>query len=296
MRNIVLLAALIIAFAQSSSQPQTVVDELLAADRAFSVAGAKENVVDALSAMFGDEVVMPLPTGEFARNKPKAIEALGANPDNLKGRVEWAPIRAGISGDGQHGFTVGYMTLHRADNAPVPIKYVAYWVKQPVGWRVAVYKRARGAERSAPTDLMAPALPPRLVTQSTDTATLARYKASLDLAERAFSDDAQKIGIGPAFVKHGSADAMNVGGPTDPGFVVGAEAIGRAIGGGAPASGSTVSWAPDGVIVAPSGDLGVTFGMIRRNTPPPGGQPSAVPYITIWRRATPNDAWRYVAE
>ena len=99
--------------------------------------------------MFADDVIVPLPTGDFARSRPKAIEALAANPDDLKGRVEWAPIRAGLSGDGQHGFTVGYMTLHRADNAPVPIKYVAYWVKQPVGWRVAVAASAHVGRKVA---------------------------------------------------------------------------------------------------------------------------------------------------
>jgi hypothetical protein len=58
-----------------------------------------------------------------------------------------------------------------------------------------------------------------------------------------------------------------------------------------------VAWAPDeGSIVASSGDLGVTFGFIRQNTPPPAGQPSAIPFITIWRRASTADPWRYIAE
>jgi hypothetical protein len=49
------------------------------------------------------------------------------------------------------------------------------------------------------------------------------------------------------------------------------------------------------VIVASSGDLGVSIGMIRRNQPVTG-QPTAFPFFTIWRRATPTAPWRYIAE
>ena len=297
MIKLALSVSIAIAIIQTPPSPQTLVDELLAADRAFSAAAAKQTVIPALSAMFADDVAMLAPPPvNFARGKAKAIEALGGNPDNATGRVEWTPIRGGVSADGQHGFSVGYMTLQRSDKTRIPIKYVAYWVKKPEGWRVAVYKRARGAEGNPSRELLPAALPARIVKPSSDAATLARYKASLDQAERAFSDEAQKIGLGAAFAKYGSADALNVGGATEPGFVRGAEAIGRVIGAGESTTSSSVSWAPDDVIVASSGDLGVTFGMIRFNTPRPAGQPSAVPFITIWRRASPNDPWRYVAE
>jgi hypothetical protein len=75
---------------------------------------------------------------------------------------------------------------------------------------------------------------------------------------------------------------------------VSAAEIGKSMG---PSTTSPVSWAPDeGAIVASSGDLGVNFGFIRQNDPPSGGQPAAVPFITIWRRANVTDPWRYVAE
>ena len=59
---------------------------------------------------------------------------------------------------------------------------------------------------------------------------------------------------------------------------------------------SPVSWSADDVLVAPSGDFGVTFGMIRPNGPPPEGQPAAIPFFTIWMRDGPDQPWRYVAE
>ena len=100
------------------------------------------------------------------------------------------------------------------------------------------------------------------------------------------------MGIGPAFVKHGSPDATNVGG--GPGFTVGNQAIGAAVGSG---GGPGVRWAPDGgVIVAATGDLGITWGTIKPIGPPVAGQPTEFPYATIWRRATPQAPWRYIAE
>ena len=295
----IVLALLALFTLQAPRSPQDVVDELLAADRKFASDATKTTVIPAITAMFADDVVMPHPGPPpgFARGKMAAIEALKTNPDNAAGRLEWAPIRGGISADGQHGFTVGYMTVERADHTKVPVKYVAYWVKRPEGWRIAVYKRARAEQSPDSRSMLSPALPAALVAASSDAATIGRYRSSLADAEKTFSNDAQKVGLGPAFAKHGSADAVNVGPPTSPTFVVSAEAIGRSVGAGSEGKPSPVSWAPDvGVIVASSGDLGVTFGYIRPNTPPPAGQPAEIPFITIWRRPNPNAPWKYVAE
>jgi hypothetical protein len=281
---------------QGSRTPQSVVDELLAADRGFAAAAAKTTVIPALTAMLADDVAMPIPGPPpgFARGKTRAVEALKANPDSAEGRLEWAPLRGGISADGEHGFTFGYMTLTRADGTKVPIKYVAYWVKKPEGWRVAVYKRVVAEQPPASRDMMAPSLPAQLVAPTSDASIVARHKTSLEAAERAFSDEAQKIGLGPAFAKHGRDDAVNVGPPTSSTFVVSAAAIGKGMGS---STTSPLNWAADeGSVVASSGDLGVNFGFIRQNVPPPAGRPGAVPFITIWRRSSPSDPWRYIAE
>jgi hypothetical protein len=66
---------------------------------------------------------------------------------------------------------------------------------------------------------------------------------------------------------------------------------------GEPATGSSVSWAPDhDVIVASSGDLGVTIGTIVTNEPDSTGAKQSFPFFTVWRRAGPDQPWRYVAE
>jgi len=286
------IAIPIVCFAAS---PQSVVDELLAADRAFSAASANTDLISGLTAMFADDVVIPNPPGQFAEGKAAVVAMLRANADNARSRTEWTPVRGGVSADGQHGFTAGFMTLNRPDGAALALKYLAYWVKRSEGWRVAAYKRARAGEGSAYHAMIAPLLPAQLVAPSTDAAVITRHRESLDAAERAFSNEAQKIGLGPAFVKFGSDDSLNLGGASDAGLVVGAENIARTVSAGQPAGGSTLNWAPDRVIVASSGDLGVTIGMIHPNAPA-AGQPANFPFFTIWRRQSATAPWRYVAE
>lgn len=266
-------------------------DALLAADRAFAAAAAGADTVSALSAQFHDDVVMPLPNGGFARGRDAAVAALRVNPFNSASRAEWAPVRVGISADGRHGFTFGFMTLRGNDGSVRLAKYLAYWVQTPQGWRVAAYKRAPRPEGEVSLAMLPPALPERLVGPRDDPARAEALATELRQAEQAFSDEAQRIGIGAAFRRNGRADAMNIGGTA--GFTLGAEAIGTAIGGDAPPS--PVHWGADHALVASSGDLGVTFGLIRPNGPVPEGRPAAAPFFTIWRRDD-GGRWLYIAE
>ena len=292
-----LFTLLLLGAVLPTQAPQGLADELLAADRAFSSAGAKTTVIPALTAMFAPDVAMQAPVVGFARGIAAATEALRGNPDNVDGRIEWAPVRSGVSADGQHGFTFGFMTLRRPDGTTVPIKYLAYWVKRDGRWQVAAYKRRLRPAGDISTAVLAPSLPTQLLPVSTDAATLASHRQSLIAAEQAFSDEAQKIGLGAAFAKYGSADAMNMGGPNATGFVIGNEAIGLDVGTGQPTDSSPLSWSADSAIVASSGDLGVTFGYIRQNAPAgTSPAPTAAPFFTIWRRASPTAPWRYVAE
>lgn len=273
-----------------AAAPAAIVDELIASDRAFAAAAKDLDLVDGLLPMFDDEAVMPAPTG-FAKGRQAIEAALKSNPLNAGAKASWTPVRGGISADGKHGFTIGFMTI-TADGKPTRnAKYVAYWIKRPAGWRVAVYKRAPKPDGEVSLDLMAPSLPERALRPTTDAATLATYKSSLDKAERDFSDMALKIGIGPAFVQNGRADATNIG--AGPGFTVGNDKIGADV---ATFDGPPIQWGPEDVIVSSTGDFGITWGFIRPVTPPADGRPRGGPYTTIWRRAAPDQPWRYVAE
>ncbi len=262
-------------------------DGLLAADRAFATQAAGRKMPDALAAMLADEVVMPLPGGTFARDRAAALAAISANADNVTSTVNWAPIRAVLSADGRDGFTLGYMTVTRANGTTVIAKYLSYWIRGADGWRVFAYRRGFGPDM-APAHAMLPAVAPARSATARNAAEAASDRASLIAAEQAFSDRAQNIGIGPAFAQTGRPEAINMGGPGP--FIVGPEAIGAGNGSGTT---SPVNWRADDAHVARSGDLGVTWGTIRSNTDK-ARPPSA--FFTIWRRDGRGDDWRYIAE
>ncbi len=283
--------------APSGDAPQIAMDKLLATDRAYSVASAKTDLVSGISAMFASDVAMAVPGGKFSASAGEAVAALRAVPDNARSRAEWIPVRGGISADGLQGYTWGYMTIWKPDNTTTPAKYLSYWVKGSEGWRVVAYRRRPRPPGEVSLGAVAPSLPVRSIAPSTNAALIESYRASLDATERAFSDSAKIIGLGVAFARYGRADAVNMGGAKDAGFVVGAEAIGNTVSGGKPAEPSTLTWAPDRTIVASSGDLGVTIGLIRETAPGPDpNAPTVFPFFTVWQRASPADPWRYVAE
>ncbi len=229
------------------------------------------------------------PGGKISRGVAEATAGLGANAANATARAAWTPIRVGVSGDGQHGFSYGYMTMTRPDGTVVPGKYVAYWVRGAEGWRIAVYKRVPRSAGTVSTEMRPPSLPARIVAAPAAGADeVARWSRELADTEAAFAREGRD-GLGKAFAKYGAPDAANVGGQGSPEFVFGNEAIGRAVSGGKDEP-VDITWSADHTIVASSGDLGVNAGFITFGKNPP------VPFLTIWRRSGPGQPWRYVAE
>jgi hypothetical protein len=294
MRSVLSVAALVIssgAVQAQTTDPRQAVDALVAVDRDHAQRARNVNVVDALGGMFAEDVALNA-MGAFHFGREAALNRLRAVPENVTGRLEWAPIRGAISGDGQHGFTYGFMTLVRADSTRLPLKYLAYWVKKPDGWKVAVYRRSPRAEGQVSTAMREPSLPAKIVGVTRDASLIATYAREVGDAERNFSALAGKIGLGPAFTQNSAPDAMNMGGPSSPDFLFGPEAIGAGVGAGESGP-STLTWGPDTVLVASSGDLGVTIGHI--NLPALGGQPGRrIPFFTVWKKI--GAVWKFVAE
>ena len=133
-------------------------------------AAKRLSTADALAAMFADDVTAAGPGNVYVQGKARSLEALRANKDNLDSRAEWTPIRGGISADGLHGFTFGYMTVVKKDDTKIQLKYLAYWVKGTDGWRVAAYRRRPRPEGTLAVEMMPPALPERMVPPDTSPA------------------------------------------------------------------------------------------------------------------------------
>lgn len=288
-----LLITLFIPALVTAQNPQHAADELLAADRAFAAASAKTDLITGLTSMFAADVAMMAPA-EIAYGTAKAAAALKANPANTGAKAVWTPARVAVSGDGKHGFTAGAMTITRADGSINPAKYLAYWHKEPAGWRVLVYKRvpAKIPPQAAAVTYL---LPTQAMASKTDAADIERDRDSLAEAERSFSRDAQTMGIGAAFKQYGSPDAINLFTEDAAMFVMGNVAIGDNVGAGSPPNTSNVNWGPEKTFIAASGDFGVNLGYILPNQPKEGA-PVRQAFFTIWRRDTPTAPWRYIAE
>jgi hypothetical protein len=169
------------------------------------------------------------------------------------------------------------------------MKYLAYWIKRPEGWRIVAFKRVTRPAGPISVETMQPAEPVGRSATEEDAALALSDAQSLAAAERAFSAEAQRFGLGPSFARRGSADAINLGTGSD--FTIGAARIADEVGRQA-ADG--LHWAPDGVMVAPTGDLGLTWGRIRSKDPRRAKW--SVPFFTVWSRAGRHLPWRYVAE
>jgi hypothetical protein len=59
-----------------------------------------------------------------------------------------------------------------------------------------------------------------------------------------------------------------------------------------------LSWAADErVVVSDMSDLGLSVGFIRHNAKSDdGSERPPIPFFTVWRRAAPDQPWRYIAE
>ncbi|MEO7655465.1 MAG: nuclear transport factor 2 family protein [Sphingomicrobium sp.] len=276
--------------AQSAeAAPQAALTALLAEENRLAEAAALLPPVEGIATMLAEDARVYARSGPF-KGRSAALEGLKANPLNAGKKANWHSVKSGISGDGTHGFTAGYLDIDGGDPRAARRRYLAYWVKGAEGWRVAAFKQAPRAAEEKDIAALPQSIPAHAGHHATPDPASAR--SSLIAAEKAFSDQAQVVGVGRAFAENGRPDAINNG---PDGFKLGAAAIGAAVSGGSNEP-SPINWSADDVLVAPSGDLGITFGLIRPNEAPPAGQPAGAPFFTIWMRDGPDQPWRYVAE
>lgn len=276
----------------NAPDPASIANELLAVDRDFASAAASRDLISALSAMFADDVIMS-GAPKHAEGKTASVAALRGNAENATSHISWQPIRAGVSSDGTHGFTQGYIATTRANGTVLPGKYLSYWVKGADGWRVMSYKRVGRPAGDVSTAMLAPYLPPRGL--PANAAQMSTFQDELRKAESAFSADATLMGIGPAFAKWGAEDAVNLGAGAE--WAVGVKQIAEQIGTAGPSGPRpAITWSSSQVIVAPSGDFGVSIGYIVRAGTPVTAEAPGQPFFTVWRRGSVRDPWRYIAE
>lgn len=283
-----LLAVFLLAAPAYAQSPQAAIDELIAADRAFAAESATLDPIAGITAMLDEEAVMPLPGRGIIVGKAAVTEAFRSSPAFKAGHVTWAPVRGGISADGTQGFTYGFLTAGSGDEAKRNRKYLSYWIKRPAGWRVVAFRQVPREAGEVSPAMMEPALPGFTAVPVANPAIVAAHEQSIAAAEKSFSDHAQNVGLKKAFRDFGREDAMNM--YAGAGFAVGLDAVTANFKEEGPA---TINWSTEKSIVASSGDLGVSIGTIRSNDP---AKTDAFPFFTVWKRDSPDQPWRYIAE
>lgn len=280
--------------------PALLAQQLLWADREWSRSAVSSRFPEALVPMFTAQVKMPL-RDQILSGPTAVLGAFSASADT-GAVVRWIPVRVGLAADGQHGFTAGVQLLTRANGTRAAARYLSFWIREarPAGegrWKVVAWRR-RPLNHAVPDTGMLPAvLPSTIIPPATDHAATEAHYRSLIAAEQSFSDEANRNGVGVAFARLGDAEALNMGRPEDTTFARGPTAIAVLVAGGLPLNApSTIRWSADTAIVATSGDLGITFGVIRQNQVTPNAAASGAAFFTIWRRDSLKAPWRYVAE
>lgn len=286
----VLLALFLLASPAAAEpvDPRAAVEELIAADRAFStVASKSDDPAIGLVAMFDAEVIVPSPKGHVI-GRDAALALFRDNPSYKEGRVSWAPVRGGISADGTQGFTYGFLSLSGGEPPRRERKYLSYWAKQPEGWRVVAYRQQVREPGPVSKQMLPPSLPSFAAEPVSNPAVISAYQQSVADAEKSFSDRAQQVGLKTAFREFGRPDAMNMYGGA--GFAIGLDAVTAGFKEGEPA---TIHWGTQWSFAASSGDLAVSIGTIKPNDPKDGG---GFAFFTVWRRDGLDKPWRYIAE
>lgn len=285
------------ASAPISDTPAQRANEVLEADRQYARAAADRTLRSALRNMFRADVMMPAPPARLLMGVDSVLGAFAASPDS-SARMQWTPIRVGLSSDGTHAYTVGVGSLQRPDGTRGQFKYLAYWIRDNGAWRAAAWRRRPvNPDVALDSTMLPPHLPARLVATAVSDSALGAMRHDLMAAEQGFSDLAQRVGVGNAFAQLGADDAVNAGPTTLGTFVFGAREIAVSVAGDQPLDApSTIAWHADTALIAPGGDLGITFGVIRLKEPPADNPNAGASFFTIWRRASPNAPWRYVAE
>lgn len=260
--------------------------QLLRTDSLAGSTAADTGMVDAIVRTMAPDVVLASRAG-ISRGRESAHAALSSNPANQSSRITWAPIAGAPSGDGEQGFTYGHMTITRGDGTRHPAKYVAYWRRVGNRWliqglKIAGQESGGAAVRGPPLELPLPA---------SAVPDLREIEEELRRTEAAFSDSAQH-GFAQAFRHFAAPDAAHAGTPSDTAFRFGPEEIAAGMP-TEPDSTSFTTWGSEGVIVASSGDLGMSFGYITSIT---GADTTRGPFLSIWRRRTLREPFRYIVE
>ncbi|WP_420127037.1 YybH family protein [Longimicrobium sp.] len=254
-------------------------ESLRAADHAVSAAAETHGLLNGLAPHLADSAYVLLPGLPLLQGRDVVAGWLDRPP--FRGmRLKLEPVRVDVSADGGSGYTFGGGTRTNDDGA-VPARYIAYWIQDGGGWKLAAFHfNASPQPATPPPPGFFPDPPATGVAQPG--ADMAAALEQIMQTDRDFSALSVARNPGVAFAAYVAPDGALLGGAYGP------EAVGAVFAGG----GATLEWEPVAGGMAASGDLGYTVGLgVSRG----GNGVGYSKYLSIWRRQ-PNGEWKWVVD
>jgi len=238
--------------------------------------------------------VVYLRAGAPALRGIDAARALIADTVDVPPTVAWQPLGGDLSADRRAGYTFGVAARTLGNDSVSVERYIAFWKRDGGGapWRIAAYVEVASPFRTnAVTDASA-ALPQSFTTSPRDPTTRTHGLLALMGADSAFSDLADRIGVGTAFANTVAPEGAVFAGTE---LVVGPKAVRDFYASRDAAMG--LAWHPIYADIAASSDLGFTIGQYISTGRGPTGAASQTfgKYMTVWQRQ-PDGSWKFVVD
>jgi ketosteroid isomerase-like protein len=266
---------------------QAALDGMVAAEKAFARAAAEKGTRDAFLAFLADDSLVFQPD---PMNGKEVWRARPASP----GLLSWYPVHAEVSLAGDLGFNTGpYDYREKPADKPVVFgQFATVWKRQADGaWKAVL---DLGAATPEPPTPLAPAISlagsAKLEESALPKVDAEPARAALLDADRAFAVATQEQGSPAAYEAVMTDDVRLLRASRQP--VSGKEAS-RALLAENP---MPTTWGPLGGGVARSGDLGYTYGFVKRHEEGPESPwINTSNYLRVWRREK-DGPWKLAFE
>jgi ketosteroid isomerase-like protein len=266
---------------------QAALDSLVAAEKAFAQMAAEKGTRDAFLAFLADDALVFQPD---PMNGKEAWKARQPSPAVLS----WYPVHSEVSLAGDLGFNTGPFDYRpKPGEKPVVFgQFATIWARQADGFWKAVLDL--GSATPEPPSQVAPAIsltgPAKVEVTALPKVDMAAALTALLDADRAFSSATQEKGASVAYEPLLTDDVRLVRASRQP--ALGREAA-RALLAENP---MPTTWEPLGGGVSRSGDLGYTYGFVKRHEDgPESAWINTSNYLRVWRKEK-DGPWKLAFE
>jgi ketosteroid isomerase-like protein len=255
---------------------QAALDSLVAAEKAFARMAAEKGTRDAFLAFLADDALVFQPDPV---NGKQAWKARQPSPALLS----WYPVHSEVSLAGDLGFNTGpFDYREKAGEKPVVFgQFATVWARQADGsWKALL---DLGTATPEPPSQVAPSIsltgPARVEETAVPKVDAGAASAALLEADRAFAAATQEKGSPAAYEPLLTDDVRLVRASRQP-------ALGREAARGLLAENPMpTTWEPLGGGVSRSGDLGYTYGFVKRHEDgPESAWINTSNYLRVWRK------------